>query len=135
MPIRPEYRAFVIELFEEFGPVNVRPMFGAAGIFADDDVMFGVVEDEHIYLKTDEDTRKAYAAEGVKPFTFMTKEKGEVVTSYCELPDRLYDDKDELVVWARRAYEVALRSPTARKKQRAKAKAGARQPARRRSRK
>jgi DNA transformation protein len=132
MPTTPEYRAFVIELFEEFGTVAVRPMFGAAGIFAEDDVMFGVVEDEHIYLKTDEDSRKAYADEGVQPFVITTKE-GKFVTSYCELPERLYDDKDELARWARQAYEVALRSPAARKKQRARAKAGARQPARRRT--
>lgn len=130
MPLRPEYRAFVIELFEEFGPVAVRPMFGAAGIFADDDVMFGVVDDEHIYLKTDADTRKAFDAEGVKPFTFTTKEKGEVVTSYCELPERLYDDKDELVLWARRAHEVALRSGTARRRRHKTARDGARQPKR-----
>jgi DNA transformation protein len=79
----------------------------------------------------DEEARKAYAAEGVQPFVITTKE-GKFVTSYCELPERLYDDKDELAVWARRAHEVAMRSPAARGKQRAKAKAGARQPARRR---
>lgn len=104
-------------------------MFGAAGIFADDDVMFGLVDDGHIYLKTDylktdEFTRKAFDAEGVKPFVFTTKD-GPFVTSYRELPERLYD-KDELARWARRAYDIALRSPAARKKQRAKAKSGAR---------
>jgi DNA transformation protein len=132
MPIRPEYRAFVIELFEEFGPVSVRPMFGAAGIFAGD-VMFGIVEDERIYLKTGEDTRKAFEDEGAAPFTYeKTNEK--IVTSYFELPARLYDDPGELAQWARRAHEIASRSPAARKKLHTKAKAGARQPVRRRSR-
>jgi DNA transformation protein len=28
--------------------------------------------------------------------------------SYWEVPERLLDDPDELVVWARRAYAIAL---------------------------
>jgi DNA transformation protein len=130
MPLRPEYRAFVVELFREFGPVTVRPMFGVGGLYAGD-VMFGVVEDDHVYLKTDEESRKAFAAEGVQPFVLTTKE-GPFVTSYCELPERLYDDPAELALWARRAHEVASRSRAAKKKERAKAKSGTRQPARRR---
>jgi DNA transformation protein and related proteins len=131
MALRPEYRAFVVELFTGFGTVKVRPMFGAAGIFAGD-IMLGVVADEKIYLKTDARSRKAYEGEGAKPFTFFKSSRGEtIITSYFEVPERLYDDADELAQWARRAHEIALNSPTGRRKQRARTD---RQPVRRRKR-
>ena len=44
-----------------------------------------------------------------------------ILTSYYELPDRLYDDPEELAEWARAAFAVALQSPTAQKKKRAAA--------------
>jgi DNA transformation protein len=44
-----------------------------------------------------------------------------ILTSYYELPDRLYDDPEELADWARDAFAVALQSPTAQKKKRAQA--------------
>ena len=44
-----------------------------------------------------------------------------VLTSYYELPDRLYDDPDELAEWARAALAAALRSTDKKKKAPAKA--------------
>jgi hypothetical protein len=40
------------ELFSVFGPVEVRPMFGGAGIYAEGR-MFALVSDGVIYLKAD----------------------------------------------------------------------------------
>ena len=109
MALRPQYRAFLLELFEAFGPVSVRPMFGGAGIFAGE-VMFGLVSDERVYLKTDETTRIDFDREGAQPFTFVKTKTGErIETAYLALPDRLYDERDEAAEWARRAHEVAVR--------------------------
>jgi len=116
-----EFKAFVEDLFAPFGPVSVRAMFGGAGIFADG-VMFGLIGDERIYLKTDEKGRKAFEDEGAEPFTFRLKTGEIVAMSYMELPERLYDEPGELTEWARRAYDVALKSPTVAKKRRKRAK-------------
>jgi DNA transformation protein len=106
------------DLFAPFGKILVRPMFGVAGLFRDGEI-FGLVDDERIFLKTSEETRKPFIEEGLKPFTFHMKNGEAVLTSYYALPDRLYDDPEELAGWARAAFAVALQSPTAQKKKRA----------------
>ena len=91
-------------------------MFGAQGLFAGD-VMVGIVADDRIYLKTSEDTRKPFIAEGTKPFGIRaSRARGEIATSYYEVPDRLYDEPEEFADWVRRAYAVAEKTPAVRRK-------------------
>ena len=105
------------DLFAPFGKIVVRRMFGGEGLYRDD-VMFGIVFEERIYLKTNEEGRQAFIAEGAIPFVYPMK-KGDITShNYYALPDRLYDDPDELAEWARAAFAVARQSPTAKKKQR-----------------
>ena len=80
--------------------------------------MFGLVDDERIYFKTSEETAQAFIAEGCGPFTYQMKKGEGILTSYYALPDRLYDDPEELAEWARAAFAVALQSPTAQKEAR-----------------
>jgi len=109
------------DLFATFGPIVLKRFFGGEGIYLDD-VMIGMVFGDRIYFKTDETTRKAFLAERTKPFTFKKRSTGEtVVTGWYALPDRLYDDPDELASWARAALDVASVSPTTTRK-RAKAR-------------
>ena len=95
----------IVELFSIFGPVTVRRMFSGAGIYADD-TMFALVTGGVIYLKSGESNVAMFEAERLPPFTFMRQGK-RMVTSYRRMPDRLYDDPDELAVWARAALAVA----------------------------
>jgi DNA transformation protein len=114
------------DLFSEFGPIRLRRFFGGEGIYAGD-VMIGMIFNaDTIYFKTDAETRKAFDKERSKPFTFY-KGKELITTTWLSLPDRLYDEPDELAAWARRAYEVARNAPTAvaRRKKQAKADAPA----------
>jgi DNA transformation protein and related proteins len=99
---------FIRELFAQFGPVTVRRMFNSAGIFADG-VMIGLINKEAIYLKTDEISAPDFEREGSKPFSYIRGKGGRVELPYWRLPERLYDDPDELATWARRAFEVAER--------------------------
>ncbi len=135
MAISSEYKSYLLELFAPFGAIAVKRVFGFTGLFAGE-VMFGLVADERIYLKTDERSRKNYQDEGSKPLRFRLKPKGEIVsTSYFALPERLYDEPEELAAWAKRAYEAAANSRHSEKKRRKRLKEkSARQPARRRSR-
>ncbi|HEY4113628.1 MAG TPA: TfoX/Sxy family protein [Rhizomicrobium sp.] len=121
------------DLFVEFAPITLRRFFGGEGICAGD-VMFGMVFSDTIYFKTAEETRRAFLAAQTKPFSFVKRSTGEtVVTTWYALPDRLYDDPDELGQWARAALEVAKRAGTAKKKvSRRPREPTARQPARRR---
>jgi DNA transformation protein len=105
---------FIKELFAAFGPVSVRRMFGGAGIFADG-LMIGLISGDEIYLKADVQTAPSFQAEGLKPFTYGAKRK-RVVMSYWRMPERLFDDPDELAQWARAALGAAQRSGLRSKK-------------------
>ena len=108
----------IVELFSVFGPVTVRRMFGGAGIYADG-TMFALVADGVIYLKTGDSNAAIFEREQLAPFTFSKRTGERVVTSYRRMPDRLYDDPDELAVWAGAALAVAQR-PKERKRPAAK---------------
>ena len=99
------------ELFSVFGVVAVRRMFGGAGIYADG-TMFGLIASGVIYLKADEQNTPAYERENLPPFTYETKDGKRGVMSYRRMPDRLYDDPEELAAWARDALAAARRSGT-----------------------
>jgi DNA transformation protein len=104
------------DLFQVFGPVTLRRFFGGEGIYCGA-VMIGMVFDDTIYFKTDPQSRKAFDAEACQPFTFY-KGKELVVTTWLALPERLYDDPDELADWARSALRVANASPMVAQKAR-----------------
>ena len=97
------------ELFAEFGPVDVRRMFGGAGIFVDGR-MIGLVSRDVIYLKADAETIPAFEREGLAPFSYATKNGEHKLTSYWRMPDRLYEDAEELAQWAHGAHAAAMRA-------------------------
>jgi DNA transformation protein and related proteins len=103
---------FIRDLFAPFGPVSVRRMFGGAGIWSEG-LMFALVFDGAIFLKVDEESIPDFEREGSKPFVYTrAKSRGRVgraSLSYWRLPERLYDDPEELVAWANRALAIAQR--------------------------
>ncbi len=109
------------ELFREFGDVRLRRMFGGAGLYADG-VMFALLSDDLIYLKADAVTAADFERENCAPFQYDTKTGRRAVMSYWRLPERLYDDADELAQWARRALAVARQAAAAKPAKRKPAK-------------
>ncbi|TMI99106.1 MAG: TfoX/Sxy family protein [Alphaproteobacteria bacterium] len=101
------------ELFADFGPVDVRRMFGGSGIFVDGR-MIALVARDVIYLKADAETIPAFEAERLAPFSYATKGGERKLTSYWRMPDRLYDDPEDLARWARAAQGAALRAASKR---------------------
>ena len=101
--------ATIRELFNEFGPVSVRRMFGGAGVFVDG-LMIALVSEGVIHLKADAETIPSFEGEGLGAFTYATKNGRHKLTSYWRMPERLYDDPGELARWARDAHAAARRS-------------------------
>jgi DNA transformation protein and related proteins len=119
---------FIRDLFAPFGPVTVRRMFGGAGIYREG-LMFALVFDGAIFLKVDEASIPDFEREGSRPFVYTRAKSagkiGRASLSYWRLPERLYDDPEELAVWAERALAVAQRkkiTPRAQTKRTAPAK-------------
>jgi DNA transformation protein and related proteins len=112
-------RDFLIDLFSDFGPVTIRPMFSGFGISADG-VNFAMALRAGLYFRADEQTIPKFEAEGSNPFQYQTRAKTVTVNSYWQLPARLFDDTEELGDWARAALAAAQRAalrkpPKARK--------------------
>lgn len=123
MPVSPEYKEFLEELFEPFGPIKTKSMFGVDGVFAplpDGDLMFGLIASETLYLKVDDTNRADFEEEDKGPFVFESKNGKQDVASYYELPEALYDEPDAFTDWARKAIDVALRTRKPKKKKRKK---------------
>jgi DNA transformation protein and related proteins len=105
----------IVEMFAAFGPVVPRRMFSGYGVFSDG-MMFALVARGVLYLKADQQTLAAFETEGQGPFTYAAKGGTRALMSYWRAPDRLYDDPDELAVWARDALAAAHRSGRAKSK-------------------
>jgi DNA transformation protein len=131
-------RDFLVDLFVDFGPVAIRRMFSGFGISADG-INFALALRGGLYLRADEQTIPQFEAEGSKPFQYQTRAKTVIVNSYWQLPERLYDDPEEMTGWARAALSAAqraaLRKPKARKgaKKAAKKTAAVKKPVARKS--
>jgi DNA transformation protein and related proteins len=102
-------RDFLVDLFSEFGPVTIRPMFSGFGISVDG-VNFAIALRTGLYFRADDQTIPQFEADGSRPFQYQTKAKTVTVNSYWQLPARLFEDSEELAAWARAALAAARRA-------------------------
>ena len=102
-------RDFLIDLFAVFGPVTIRRMFSGFGVSAEG-INFALALRGGLYLRADDQSIPRYEAEGAKPFQYQTKARTVTIGSYWQVPERLYDDPEELADWARVALAAAQRA-------------------------
>jgi DNA transformation protein and related proteins len=102
------FAEFLREQLAPLGCVTMRRMFGKTGVFCDG-LMFGMVRDNTLYLRVDEDNRAAFGeAESFPPLNY--EKKGCAIDlSFWRAPERLFDEADELAAWARLALAAARR--------------------------
>jgi DNA transformation protein len=103
-----EYVEFVKEVLEPFGNVRARRMFGGYGIFHQD-LMFGLIAGDVLYLKADDESAQWFSDRGLSRFQYVKNGK-ETKLSYYAAPEEVFDDPEEAMLWASRAYEAALRA-------------------------
>lgn len=111
-------RDAIAELFSAYGPIVLKRMFSGFGLYAEGVCFCLVLRGGEFYFKADETNIPQFEAESCKPFSYSQSRSGKVVTvnSFWRLPDRLYDDPDELADWTRTAVAVAHRAKTRRGK-------------------
>lgn len=115
MVASPEYAEFLCEQLAPLGRITTRRMFGKTGVFCDG-VMLGMVTGNIIYLRVDDRNRAAFEEARSSPPLNYAKGGTLIDLSFWRMPDRLYDDPDELLRWASSALAAARR--VARKRQR-----------------
>ena len=103
-----EFVEYLQEVFREFGPINVRRMFGGHGVYFDG-VMIGLVADDTLYLKADKASAPKFTEHGLSQFQYS--KGGKIVgMSYYLAPEEALEDPSEMCEWAKLAYEAALRA-------------------------
>ena len=107
------FAEFLREQLAPLGHISLRRMFGKTGVFCDG-LMFGIVADNTLYFRIDDGNRAVFKeAEAYPPLNY--EKKGETIDlSFWRAPERLFDEPDELVVWAREALAAARRVATKR---------------------
>jgi DNA transformation protein and related proteins len=102
------FAEFLREQLAPFGHVTMRRMFGKSGVFCDG-VMFAMVTENTLYFRVDDQNRATFAeAQSFPPLNY--KKKGETIDlSFWRVPERLFDEPDELIVWAQAALAAARR--------------------------
>jgi DNA transformation protein len=85
-------------------------MFGGKGIYHNGLIIAIDLGDE-ILLKADPISGPDFAAAGAAQWTYANRKSGRpVAMPYWSVPDRAVDDPDEFTLWARKAYEAAVRA-------------------------
>ena len=103
-----ELRDRVVGMLLPLGPVAPRSMFGACGLYLDG-VMFALIWEDTLFLKTDGKNRPRFEAEGCAPFTYKTEDGRNVVMSFSAAPVQAMMDPGELLDWAESAVAAARR--------------------------
>jgi DNA transformation protein and related proteins len=102
------FAEFLREQLAPLGRVTMRRMFGKTGVFCDG-LMLGMVADNTLYFRVDDGNRAAFKeAASFPPLNY--RKKGDTIDlSFWRAPERLFDEPDEFVTWARIALAAARR--------------------------
>ena len=96
------------EQLAPLGHVTLRRMFGKTSVFCDG-LMLAMVRDDSLYFRVDDDNRALFKeAEAFPPLNYE-KGGGSIDLAFWRAPERLFDEPDELVAWARLALAAARR--------------------------
>ena len=102
------FAEFLREQLTPLGHVTMRRMFGKTGVFCDG-LMLGMVTDNMLYFRVDDGNRDAFKEAEVTPPLNYRKQGLAIDLSFWRAPERLFDEPDELVSWARIALGAARR--------------------------
>lgn len=108
-----QYLEYVQEQLADLGSLRSRKMFGGIGLYADD-LFFGLIASDVLYLKVDETNRADYEEHESEPFRPYADSDRSM--SYWELPVSVLEKPAEAVSWARRSVEIARQAAKLKRK-------------------
>jgi DNA transformation protein len=114
MAVSQDFLDFLQDQLRGLGHITTRRMFSGAAIYCEG-VVFALVLRDVLHFKVDDGNRGAYVAEGLEPFIYQAKGRPVRVEAYRRVPERLFDDPDEMLAWARAALAAGRRAPSKQK--------------------
>ena len=112
---------FLREQLAALGSIKLRRMFGKTGVFCDG-LMLGMVSNDALYFRVDDENRAAFKEAESSPPLNYAKKGATIDHAFWRAPERLFDEPDELVSWARTALSAARRVASKREPAAAKRK-------------
>jgi DNA transformation protein len=109
----PDFVNHVVDLLSLVGPVQARSMFGGHGVYARG-VMFALVDDDELFLKTDDACRARFVEAGCRQWVYENRVQRMESTGYFRPPDEAHEDPEAMLPWARLALDAALRKAAAK---------------------
>ena len=99
------FKEFVLDQLSALSDVRARAMFGAHGLYCSEH-FFGILDEGRLFFKTDAQSEPDYTSRGMEPFTYEAR--GKVMTmGYHEVPPDVLEQPPELVIWTRKAIQIA----------------------------
>jgi DNA transformation protein len=107
------FKEFILDQLSALPDVHAKAMFGAHGLYQSES-FFAILDEGRLFFKTDTLSQADYMARGMGPFTYESK--GRMMTmGYHEVPPDVLENREELVIWARRAIQIAASSKKSQK--------------------
>jgi DNA transformation protein and related proteins len=102
------FAEFLREQLAPLGPLSLRRMFGKTGVFCDG-VMLAMVSDNTLYFRVDDDNEAFFKEAAAFPPLNYAKKGESIDLAFWRAPERLFDEPEELVAWAKQALAAAHR--------------------------
>jgi len=112
MPVQDQYLAYVLEQLTGLGSLRSNRMFGGIGLYSRE-IFFGLIDDDTLFFKTDDSNIAPYRERNMPRF-MPFPDRPEAVLGYHQVPADVIEDAEQLVDWARKSVDVALRSQVAK---------------------
>lgn len=119
------FAEFLREQLAPLGHLSMRRMFGKTGVFCQG-VMFAMVTEDTLYVRVDDHNRETFKEAAAYPPLNYAKQGSSIDLSFWRVPERLIDEPDELVTWARAALAAAHRVAATRERSAPKRKSAPR---------
>lgn len=105
---RSEFLEYILELLEPLGRISYCRMFGGYAI-KKNGLAIALIFENEAYFKVDSSNISDYKKLNSEPFTYNARGKTITISNY-KLPIEILEDSEELLKWAEKSYQVALRA-------------------------
>lgn len=96
-------------VFQDIPGITSRAMFGGWGLYQLGHI-FGLIVDDKLYFKVDQENQSDYEKFHSKPFTYHRKDGKIATMSYWFLPQEIIQDEEQLKLWIDRSVSASKRS-------------------------
>lgn len=113
MATNAEYVDWIVDQLSEFADIQTKRLFGGRAVLKDN-LNFGLIFENELYLKADEQNVARFKAEDSEQFTYQKGDK-TIYVSFWTVPESIIEDKEEFALWAHDAFDAALRAKKSKK--------------------